>query len=179
MINFHRITCASCTHFQSMYNLYALSFPQAERRSWDGIIHEITYERKFGAHALVRDDKFVGLFNYWVFDKFFYIEHLAVLPGCRNEGVGAEAMEIFKSQCSHPIVFEVEMPTDSQSIKRIAFYEKLGFKVISHRYAQPPYDGEGDFLLPMQLMTNDLHFATTHFDLIRKTLYRDVYHWEE
>ena len=178
MINFHRITCASCTHFQSMYNLYALSFPQAERRSWDGIMHEITYERKFGAHALVRDDKFVGLLNYWVFDKFFYIEHLAILPGYRNEGLGAEAMEIFKSQCSHPIVFEVEMPTDSQSIKRIAFYEKLGFKVIPHSYAQPPYDGDGEFLLPMQLMTNDLHFANTHYDLIKKTLYRNVYHWE-
>jgi len=30
----------------------------------------------------------------------------------------------------------------------------------------------------MQLMSNDLHFSNTHFDLIKETLYEKVYHYE-
>ena len=176
MLNFHRILTVNDSFYHNLYNLYTLAFPIAERRSWAGLEYELIYEKRFCPHALIKEDKFVGLFNYWIFDRFFYVEHIAVAPTMRGQGIGAEAMEIFKSQTKLPIVFEVEMPTNPTSIGRINFYEKLGFLVLSHNYAQPPYEGE-QFLLPMQLMSNDKHFAETHFDLIKKTLYRDVYHY--
>jgi len=178
MLNFHRITCVTCPFFSDLYNLYTLAFPANERRSWAGLEFELNYEKRFYAHALVQDDKFVGLFNYWTFDRFYYIEHIAVASTMRGQNIGTEAMKIFKSQTNIPIVFEVEMPNNPTSIRRINFYERLGFSVLSHNYAQPPYEGE-EFLLPMQLMSNDLHFANTHFNLIKETLYNKVYHYQE
>jgi ribosomal protein S18 acetylase RimI-like enzyme len=160
-----------------LYNLYTLAFPLKERRSWAGLEFELSYEKRFCAHALIQDNKFVGFFNYWTFDRFYYIEHIAVVPTMRGHNIGTEAMEVFKSQTKLPIVFEVEMPNDPTSIRRIHFYEKLGFSVLSHQYAQPPYEGYG-FLFPMQLMTNDRHFADNHFELIKDTLYDKVYHYE-
>jgi len=178
MLNFHRITCVDCPFFSNMYNLYTLAFPLQERRTWAGLEYELNYEKRFCAHALVQNDKFVGLFNYWTFDRFYYIEHIAVVSTMRGQNIGTEVMEIFKSQTKLPIIFEVEMPNnDPTSIRRIHFYEKLGFSVLSHKYAQPPYEGDG-FLIPMQLMSNDTHFADSHFDLIKDTLYDKVYHFD-
>jgi ribosomal protein S18 acetylase RimI-like enzyme len=177
MINFHRIVSVTDPLFTNLYNLYTLAFPPTERRSWEGLEYELNYQKKFCANALVQDDKFVGIFNYWVFDRFLYVEHLAVTSTLRGQKIGSQAMEILKAQTKLPIIFEVEMPNNPTSIRRINFYERLGFSVLSHNYAQPPYEGEG-FLLSMQLMSNDLHFASTHFDLIKETLYTNVYHYE-
>jgi len=177
MLSFHRINSVSDPFFANLFNLYALVFPSAERRSWAGLEYELNYEKRFYAHAILKDEKFVGLLNYWVFDRFYYIEHFAMTPNARGQHIGTEAMEMFKSLTKLPIVFEVEMPTNSTSIRRIQFYERLGFTVLSHNYAQPPYEGDG-FLLSMQLMCNDKHFAKTHFDMIKENLYTHVYHYE-
>jgi len=177
MINFHRIKSVTDPFFQKSYTLYVYAFPSAERRSWAELEYELNYEKNFYANALIQDDTFVGLFNYWIFDRFCYIEHVAVVAEMQNKHFGTEAMKAFKEKNYLPIVLEVEMPTDAISIQRIQFYEKLGFTVVSHNYAQPPYEGKG-FMLPMQLLSNDHHFAQTHFDLIKETLYDKVYHYE-
>lgn len=178
MLSFHRINNVSDLLFSNLFNLYALAFPTAERRTWAGLEYELNYEKRFFAQAILRDEKFVGLLNYWTFDRFFYIEHFAVSPTMRDQHIGTEALKMFKEQTKLPVVFEVEMPVDTTAIRRIQFYERLGFSVISHNYAQPPYEGD-DFLIPMQLMCNDKHFAETHIGLIKETLYDKVYHYKE
>lgn len=177
MLNFYRINSVSDPLFADLFNLYRLSFSRAERRSWAGLEYELTYEKQFFANALVQNDKFAGLFNYWTFENFYYIEHFAIIPAMRGQHIGTEAMEMFKSQTGLPVIMEVEMPEDPASIRRIEFYKKLGFSVLSNHYAQPPYEGDG-FLLPMLLMSNDLHFGATHFERIKKTIYDKVYHYE-
>lgn len=176
MINFYRITSVDDPFFTDLYSLYTSSFPAPERRSWAGLDRELNLEKRFCAHALIQNDQFVGFFNYWTFDRFYYIEHFAITPAFRSQKIGTKAMEIFRSQVSLPIVIEVEMPTNSEAIHRIKFYEELGFKVLSHYYAQPPYEG-GGFLMPMLIMSTDYHFANSHFELIRETLYKNVYHF--
>lgn len=177
MLQLNRITNVSSALFSNVYTLYTHAFPENERRNWASLEYELNYEKRFFAHALVVDNTFVGLFNYWIFDKFWYIEHFAIIPSLRGKKIGTEVMTLFKSQTSLPIVFEIELPTDPTAIRRINFYEKLGFSIISHKYAQPPYEN-GNFMVPMQLMTNDTHFADTHIGLIKKTLYENVYHFE-
>jgi ribosomal protein S18 acetylase RimI-like enzyme len=128
-------------------------------------------------NALIQEGEFVGLFNYWTFERFYYIEHLAISPKHRSRGIGSEAMGIFMDQIKLPIVLEVEMPNNIIPSRRILFFEKLGFSILSHNYAQPPYDGDG-FLLPELIMSNDIHFANTHFEKIKEILYTEVYHFE-
>lgn len=178
MLHFYRINSVSDPFFLNLYNLYTLAFPPRERRTWAGLEYELSYEKRFCAHALIQNDKFVGFFNYWTFERFYYIEHFAVIPTLRGQHIGTEAMEIFKQQTKLPIVLEVEMPNNPTAIRRINFYEKLGFTVLSRNYAQPPYDGESDFFIPISIMCNDVHFANTHFELIKENLYNKVYHYE-
>jgi len=177
MLNFRRINNVSDPLFYRLYGLYVRAFPLAERRSWEGIEHELIYEKRFHPHVLLQDDAFVGFFNYWTFERFFYIEHFAIDPNFQNQRIGTEAMEIFMNQVKLPIMLEVEMPTNSLAGRRIRFYERLGFKVLSHNYVQPPYEGTG-FLLPVLMMSNDVHFANTHYEMIKETLYKEVYHYD-
>ena len=177
MLNFHKINTVNNQFFSNLFNLYTLAFPPLERRTWAGLEYELNYEKRFCANALIQEGMFVGLFNYWTFDRFYYIEHLAIVPKLRSQGIGSEAMDIFMDQTKLPIVLEVEMPNNIAASRRILFYEKLGFSIVSHNYAQPPYEGSG-FLMPELIMSNDIHFANTHFEKIKETLYNEVYHYE-
>ena len=176
MLNFHRINSVNDPFFSNLFNLYTLAFPPSERRTWEGLEYEVNYEKKFCANALIQYNMFVGLFNYWTFDRFYYIEHVAIIPKLRNQGNGSEAMNTLMEQTNLPIIVEVEMPNNIAASRRILFYERLGFSILSHNYAQPPYEG-GGFLIPMIIMSTDVHFANTHFEMIRETLYTEVYHF--
>ena len=177
MLNFHPITSVADPLFMNLFNLYVLAFPPTERKSWAGLEYELSYEKRFHVYAFMQNDKFVGFLNTWTFDRFYYIEHFAVSPNFRDQHIGSEALQMLMSQIKLPIVLEVEMPNSPAAIRRIQFYERLGFSVLSHKYAQPPYEDNG-FLLPMQLMSNNLHFASTHFEFIKENLYTNVYHYE-
>ena len=177
MLNFHRINSVDDRFFSNLFNLYTLAFPPLERRTWAGLEYELNYEKRFNANALIQYDMFVGLFNYWSFDRFNYIEHVAITPKLRSMGNGSEAMNIFMEQSKLPIIVEVEMPNNMAASRLILFYERLGFSILSHNYAQPPYEGN-DFLMPELIMSNDIHFANTHFEKIKETLYNKVYHYE-
>ena len=128
--------------------------------------------------ALLKDGEFVGFFNFWTFERFVFGEHFAIDPKMRGQNIGSEMVKTFVSKINLPVVLEVEMPKDAQSIRRIDFYERLDFKVLSHNYAQPYYDGSGK-LLPMLLMSNNYHFADKHFSLIKNTVYKNVYQYVE
>ena len=177
MLNFNRISAVGDLLFTNLFNLYTQAFPLQERRSWAGLEYELNYEKRFSANAIIQNDKFVGLFNYWTFERFNYIEHVAIIPSLRNQHLGTEVLKIFMEQYKLPVILEVEMPNNIVASRRILFYERLGFSIISHNYAQPPYEGDG-FLMPQLIMSTDLHFANTHFEKIRDTLYDNVYHYE-
>jgi ribosomal protein S18 acetylase RimI-like enzyme len=175
MIQFQKITSVSDPLFVGMFNLYCNAFPANERRSWDGLEFELTYQKLFFANAIMQQGKFVGLLNFWNFETFWYIEHLAVVPIERGHHIGTEIMEIFKSKIKDPILLEVELPTIDQAKRRIGFYEKLGFSILPHNYIQPPYE-VGGIPVPMLLMSNEPTFASDHFERVKELLYEKVYH---
>ena len=79
---------------------------------------------------------------------------------------------------ARPLVLEVELPNDTPSRRRIAFYERLGFRAFSQTYEQPPYRVGGAFV-PMRLLyLAPGGLAGLEFDAVRATLYREVYRCE-
>ncbi|MCL2560792.1 MAG: GNAT family N-acetyltransferase [Rikenellaceae bacterium] len=176
MIEFRKIENSSDLLFSKIYELYLSTFPAAERRNLDSLEQILNCDKNFEMDALMRNGDFVGFFDFWAFEHFTYVEHFAVSSKMRGQNIGSEVVKTFLSRINLPVVLEVEMPQDEQSIRRVGFYERLGFKVLSHDYAQPYYDGSGK-LLPMLLMSNDHHFAEKHFGMIKNTLYRDVYRY--
>jgi len=176
MIEFKKIENSSDLLFVKMYELYRSAFPAVERRSLGSLEHILNYEENFEIDALLKDGEFVGFFTFWTFERFVFGEHFAIDSKMRGQNIGSEVVKMLAEKVNLPFVLEVEMPTDAQSIRRIDFYERLGFKVLSHSYAQPYYDGSGK-LLPLLLMSNNYHFADKHFSLIKNTVYKNVYQY--
>lgn len=177
MIEIKRVLSVEDAMFQSMYNLCVIAFPENERRSWDSLQYVLCFNKNFNANVITLDGKFAGLFIYWIFDRFNFVEHVAIVPSLRGHGLGSFAFEYLKKNSNLPVLLEVELPDNRAAIRRIEFYEKLGYVVVDKSYAQPPYENDG-FLVPMQLMTNDLHFVSTHFISIKRCIFSKVYGYD-
>jgi len=141
MLNFLKIDSVYDTNYADVYKLSVETFPVSERRSWASLERVINNENRFNIFALMHENQFVGFISYWKFERFYYIEHFAILPHFRNRKFGSEAMTGLLSQVNMPVVLEVEMPRTINAGRRIHFYERLGFYVLSNRYMQPSYDG--------------------------------------
>lgn len=122
--------------------LYSTAFPRDERREPDEMLRILKADPAF--HCRVGLDAATGALlsfvSYWDFGKFHYIEHLAVEPGMRGQGVGSATIRDFIANVAARIVLEVEPPVDTTTRKRVDFYRTLGFTLWSgFGYIQPPY----------------------------------------
>jgi len=177
MITFHRISSIADNYFLTMAMLYKSAFPSEQRRSMGELEHEIMTSKRFHSCALLAKNEFVGFFNYWQFDTFYFIEHFAIKPELRGKQIGSKALDVFAESIDFPVVVEVDMPITTVAARRIKFYEKAGFHVVPNDYAQPPYR-PSELMLPMLLMTNNKQFVSKYFDSLKKTIYKEVYHCE-
>jgi|WetSurMetagenome_2_1015567.scaffolds.fasta_scaffold123169_2 ribosomal protein S18 acetylase RimI-like enzyme len=160
------------TFFLFFEKLLNMAFPDNERRA-------TTQQRLFADNhplffplVLLEDQKPFGILSYWNFTSFIYIEHFAILPECRRQGLGKRAIQALNF--SQPIVIEVELPIDKTSKDRIRFYENLGFTLWESEYLQPAYSPQGS-PIKMQLMVKGNLTENFFFNKIRSTLYRHVY----
>ena len=161
-------------HYLFVERLLHEAFPENERRD-DNRQRANTDRNPLFYCLLVQTEKEqpIGLLTYWQFDEFIYIEHFAMIDAERGKGYGSEAMKFFLSQAEKPVVLEAEMPHSSndQALRRIRFYKRLGFRVCSAPYKQPPYRCT-DGWLPMKILKyGNLPFSY----FVKQTIYREVY----
>lgn len=153
---------------------YEGSFPPEERREFRLVRELLRDDPRFTLTVFNRAGDYVGFLTTWRFDGFTYAEHFAIEPAVRGGGIGARVLRSFLEGLASPLVLEVELPTDDLSRRRIGFYERLGFRLDSHRYFQPPYH-PGDAPLEMRLMSYGAMELDRRFDGVRETLHREVY----
>lgn len=167
-------------NFKIAEQLYLDVFPKQERRTLSEL-DKILYKDCFEFIPIYDNQEFAGFANVWTFKDFLYLEHFAIVPEKRNKGLASEFLIGFLSQNTLPMVLEVEKPSQAKndserkiSARRIAFYERIGFKVCKIPYFQPPYspDLEGLYLY---LMTNKEE--NLNLDCVIDTLYRQVYNY--
>ncbi len=114
------------------------AFPAEERRPTEQQRKITDENRKFQAMAIISNFEFAGILNIWHLNGIVYIEHLAILPEMRNQGIATQALEHLKKH-NRPIILEVEPATDEISNKRIRFYERNDFILRPTPYTQPAY----------------------------------------
>jgi ribosomal protein S18 acetylase RimI-like enzyme len=175
MFNFIRVRKSTDFLFSEFYDLYLSAFPISERRGLP-LLEKTMMNDSFYVYATMYDEQFVGFVNFWTFERFTFIEHFAMLPHMRGQRIGTNLIRILQLQVKQPIILEVETPATKIAVRRIHFWERLGFYVLSNYYMQHPYD-DSLFLIPMLIMSNDYHFANRHFQMIKNTLYNEVYHY--
>lgn len=174
MIHFQSCCSKEDTYFIALYDLYVNSFPENERRSYEGFVQLFEKQNSFHCTVLMHENQFVGFLTFWEFSHFVYIEHFAVSSQQRGQSLGSKTLKQFMKSISKPIVLEVELPESDIAKRRISFYERLGFFVCDHSYMQPPYDKSKESV-PMLLMCSDEGFLEKKFEEIRNTLYKYVY----
>lgn len=153
---------------------YLASFPVSERRDFELLKQLMINESRFLVTALLKDGVYVGFITSWQFNEFCYIEHFAVDESARNGGIGGKALQQFLMSLDVPVVLEVELPVEELSRRRVGFYERLGFKLDTNPYRQPPYSLGGEWL-DLRLMTYGAIDLKACYENVKYSLYKHVY----
>lgn len=176
-IELHRINDANSDEYIQMERLLTRAFPKDEYRELTEMQVLTESNIKFHNNLIYDNGTFVGLITYWDFGNFFYIEHFAIVPEMRNHGYGRKVMEKVKALLRHPIVLEVECPTEEMSRRRIGFYERQGFQLWKSEYMQPPYR-QGDGFLKLFIMAYGNIHEDRDFENVKTTIHKEVYNYE-
>ena len=176
-MNYNLINSISDIWFDRFYTCFEVSFPPSERRPLASLEDKMKHDNRFRVEVVTEKSKssdvFIGLLCWWHFDAFCYVEYLAVSESLRGRNKGSQIMADLQQRVSLPIVLEVEPPEDDMTRRRIAFYERLGFKLLPDDYMQPSYGTVPG--LPLRLMVWPHLPEAWSVDAVARTLHREVY----
>lgn len=153
-------------------DLYNEAFPLEERRPWP-LQEQLIATGRLQILRISSNAVFAGFVFYWQLPDFYFIEHFAIHPSTRGGGAGTQVMQLLEKQLQ-VIVLEVEPPVTEQAIRRIDFYERLGYQTFPDHYQQPPYYPQFP-PLELRLMYKGLSPEITGFSKIKSQLYQYVY----
>ena len=158
--------------FNTVFDKMKTAFPYEERRDYSD--QKECLENKYFKFFEIYDcDLAVGFTALWVFENFVFIEHIAIDEDKRGSGYGSKAIELIKEKYNKPLILEAEAPVTEQQIKRINFYNRLGFNVNSFNYTQPSYHGgEG---VPLLILSYPNKLTDEEFEEFLKETRREVY----
>lgn len=148
--------------FDLVFSKMTTAFPYEERR--DISDQKECLNNKFFKFLEIFDEEAdVGFIALWDFPEFVFIEHIAIDEDKRAGGYGSKTIELLKEVYKKPVILEAEAPETEQQIKRIRFYDRLGFKINSYDYEQPSYHGgEG---VPLKILSYPELISQEEFDL--------------
>lgn len=139
-----RIPNEHSSHFSVLWETYEASFPASERRllpAQKAIFSHPSYRLDIWFNE---DDKYVGLMDWWEYDGFRYVEHIAVSPDARSGGYGSRIFKSWLKSSQKPVFLEIDPVTDDISRRRLQFYQRLGFVENPMEHVQPHFQGTGE-----------------------------------
>ena len=162
------------SEFDIAYELLCSSFPideRRERQAQKAVLHHPRY-RMYG----LEDWKgLAGLLCLWDFEPFLFLEHYAVRPDLRNQGLGSRLLGELKAAVSKPVCLEAELEeSGALARRRIGFYRRNGFFVNPYPYEQPAY-ATGKAAIPMRILSYPEPLDAERFERVREVLYQSVY----
>lgn len=135
---FERIHSQKHYLFEQAFELYQESFPIFEqRRRCDQV--DVLSDSAYHFNLVLCENELLGILLTWQVEDYIYIEHFAISSGKRGQNIGTRVLEYLKSGSGKPIILEIDPPNDSISLKRKAFYEKVGFVESDLMHKHPPY----------------------------------------
>lgn len=163
------LTPATPTDFPTLFRLLEESFPIDEYRPRDAQLALLSDPR----YTLWTNADRTALISVWQFPDFAFVEHFAVSPAQRNNGLGASILQEALSSLHSPVCLEAELPESPLARRRLNFYERNGFFVNPFPYLQPAYAPDRN-PVPMQILST-APLTPQQFQQIRDTLYQYVY----
>ncbi len=162
-------------NFEKIFGLMQTSFPENEFRTFENQKNLLKNPHYKIITKENEKNDIIAFLAFWSFENFNFIEHLAVDPSCRGKGTGTKIVSDFiKENSSKPIILEIEPPTDEISIKRLKFYEKLGFKLNNYEYFQIPLR-ENQTPFKLNLMSYPEKLTPEEFENIKNKIHSKAY----
>lgn len=156
--------------FDKMFEIMEKSFPEDERRPKNE--QKMLFDNPLYKVHCAGEIK--GFMAVWEFEKFVFLEHFAVSPEHRNEGLGSKMLSALVGMYGKKICLEVEPPETDIASGRIEFYKRNGFYLNEYPYIQPPIS-KGKRQVPLMIMTSGGVASKCEFEEIKSTLYKEVY----
>lgn len=160
-------------NFNTLYSFMENDFPLSERRTKQNQFN-LLKNKNVSLNFIEKDEKTAGYFIFWNFEDFIFIEHIATLKEFRGQGIGTSFLKEFISKQNKQIILEVEKPDNETAIKRIRFYEHLGFVLNDYNYMQPSYHNDGA-KVPMKIMTLQKTLSEQEYNKITQKIKQEVY----
>lgn len=168
-----KISNSQAPFFTESWELYVSAFPEVERRSYNYFIQTLE-NQLFHAELIFEDQKFLGLLYWWDLPGFRFIEHYAIIPKKRMHGMGRFILKQFIAHIDTPVFLEVEPEDSEDALRRIRFYQSIGFHFNKHPYFQPTYNPTFK-PLKLYLMSYPNELSSNIFADIAATIHHFVY----
>ena len=84
----------------AVHSLYMKSFPEAERRPWDGIVELLSQPNPFfKLYVSINENGLLqGFVSTWRLPDALYVEHFAVENSMRSQGIGGIMLDFIIEQ---------------------------------------------------------------------------------
>lgn len=165
---------------EQVLKLYQDSFPAHERRS--NTTQQLAFSDKASRNMVVTDEdgRLQAIVFYWTYGNVVYVEFLAVNPEMRGRSIGSAVMKQLMSLYPDKLtVLEIEPPEDEMTIRRLHFYERLGFVLNPQPYVHPSYcTGEAAHSHRLSIMSHGRLLDDSEFDtftaFVRNTILKYI-----
>ena len=160
--------------FPEAFALLEEAFPDTEIRTEEGQRALLSRPRYRLLLERAEGGPLAAVLAVWEFPSFRYVEHIAVSPAMRGQGLGARLLSAYLLEASSPVILEVEPPETETARRRIGFYRRLGFHLNGFPYFQPPLR-EGKEPLPLCIMSWPEPVEEKAFLPLKAEIYRAVF----
>lgn len=146
-MEFLKIKWEDSERWNKVWDLYEESFPIAERRKLED--HKRASKNPlFHPTSVWENGVLLGLVFYWEWDNYRYIEYLAVASKMRKHGYGFQIIKHVRNE-KYTTILEIDPLANELSVRRLQFYERVGFTLTPYRFVHLPYRLESD---PQELL---------------------------
>ena len=173
MAHHEMLEVANLEDFPRIYEIMNNSFPQSEMRDYCGQLSQFD-NHHYKVFVKKTNGRIIGFLAVWEFDDVDFIEHFAIDKDYRGNGIGAKMLNEYLTKATRAVFLEVEPPDDDVSIRRIEFYERLGFHLNMFKYHQPALQ-KGQKSIPLKIMTYPMAVEEDFFLHHKKIVHEVAY----
>lgn len=184
----------SSAELDQVVMLYSSSFLPVETKPIETVLAMLKQDSNYFLYAALKDESLAAFSLVYIFHDLqtALLDYMVVHPSLQRRGIGkilfGHTLNLFERKIKEPIGLLLEIQNETLAhdakdriirIDRLAFYKKLGAKVITDRYLLPPQFGsepEQTYLMIVPFI-KDVSFSRELILRYVKEIHSRVYHY--
>ncbi|MDN3606580.1 GNAT family N-acetyltransferase [Kaistella yonginensis] len=135
-----------------IFSSYEKTFPADERRDEAQFLALLENPNSL-IFIIKNEENSIGYVILWELNDFYFLEHFEVFEEFRNLKLGSQVLQELQEKFGNMILESEPSDWNEMAERRINFYVRNGYSIVSKEYVQPSY-GEGKKELKLFLLGN-------------------------